>query len=118
MKYWQVNRIHPDSIIEEVLRINLEAETSEEAIEILTHYGYEVIDINEEWEKIKVKQEDKKMTKMELVKEYIKSYIKDNHVTGDNVQRLYNEAWEVCKESLDCTKSMFMTYMRGQEAKT
>ena len=59
MKYWQVNRIHPDSIIEEVLRINLETETSEEAVEILTHYGYEIIEIDEEWEKIKVKQEAK-----------------------------------------------------------
>ena len=55
MKYWQVNRIHPDSIIEEVLRIKLETETSKEAIEILTRYGYEVIEVNEEWEKIKVK---------------------------------------------------------------
>ena len=57
MKYWQINRIHPESIIEEVLRINLETETSEEAIEILTHYGYEVIEIDEELEIIKVKQE-------------------------------------------------------------
>ena len=54
MKYWQINRIHPTSIIEEVLRINLETETSEEAIEILTHYGYEVIEIDEELERIKV----------------------------------------------------------------
>ena len=55
MKYWQINRIHPENIIEEVLRINLETETSEEAIEILTHYGYEVIEIDEELERIKVK---------------------------------------------------------------
>ena len=55
MKYWQVNRIHSNSIIEEVLRINIETETSEEAIEILTHYGYKVIEIDEELEKIKVK---------------------------------------------------------------
>lgn len=55
MKYWQVNRIHPNSIIEEILRINLATETSEEAVEILTRYGYEVIEVNEEWEKIKVK---------------------------------------------------------------
>lgn len=57
MKYWQVNKIHIGSIIEEILRINLETETSEEAIEILTHYGYEIVEIDEEWEKIKVKQE-------------------------------------------------------------
>lgn len=55
MKNWQVNRIHPGSIIEEILRVKVEAETSEEAIEILTRYGYEVIEIDEEWEKIKVK---------------------------------------------------------------
>lgn len=55
MKYWQVNKIHIGSIIEEILRINLETETSEEAIEILTHYGYEIVEIDEEWEKIKVK---------------------------------------------------------------
>lgn len=55
MKYWQVNRIHSNSIIEEVLRIDLETETSEEAIEILTYYGYKVIEIDEELEKIKVK---------------------------------------------------------------
>ena len=59
MKYWQVNRIHPDSIIEEVLRINLETETSEEAVEILNRYGYEVIEIDEEWETIKVVREAK-----------------------------------------------------------
>lgn len=55
MKYWQVNRIHPDGIIEEILSIKLETETSEEAVEILTHYGYEIVEVNEEWEKIKVK---------------------------------------------------------------
>ena len=59
MKYWQVNRIHPNSIIEEVLRINLETETSDEAVEILNRYGYEVIEINEEWETIKVVKEAK-----------------------------------------------------------
>ena len=55
MKYWQVNKIHHNSIVEEVLRINLETETSDEAVEILNRYGYEVIEIDEEWEKIKVK---------------------------------------------------------------
>lgn len=59
MKYWKVNRIHPNSIIEEVLRINLEAETSEEAISILTRYGYEVVEVDEEWETIKVMKEGK-----------------------------------------------------------
>ena len=57
MKYWKINRIHPNSIIEEVLRINLETETSNEAVEILNRYGYEVIEINEEWETIKVVKE-------------------------------------------------------------
>lgn len=57
MKYWQVNRIHPDSIIEEVLRINLETETSDEAVEILNRYGYKIIEIDEEWERIKVTKE-------------------------------------------------------------
>lgn len=54
MKYWQINKIHPNSIVEEVLRINLETETSDEAVEILTRYGYEIIEIDEEWERIKV----------------------------------------------------------------
>ena len=57
MKYWKINRIHPNSIIEEVLRINLETETSEEAIEILTNNGYKVVEVDEEFEKIKVIQE-------------------------------------------------------------
>lgn len=57
MKYWKINKIHPNSIIEEVLRINLETETSEEAVEILNRYGYEVIEIDEEWETIKVTKE-------------------------------------------------------------
>ena len=60
MKHWQVNRIHPGSIIEEVLRIKLEAETSEEAVEILTYYEYNVIEIDEEWQKIKVTKEVKR----------------------------------------------------------
>ena len=51
------------------------------------------------------------MTRMELIKEYIKTYIQDNNVTGENIQRLYNEAWEVCKDSIDCTRSMFIMYM-------
>lgn len=51
------------------------------------------------------------MTKMELIKEYIKEYIKDNNVTGENIRRLYDEAWEACKESVSCTKSMFIMYM-------
>lgn len=51
------------------------------------------------------------MSRMELVKEYIKTYINDNNLTGDDIQRLYNEAWEVCKESVSCTKSMFIMYM-------
>ena len=59
MKYWKVNKIHPNSIIEEVLRINLETETSDEAVEILNRYGYEVIEINEEWGRIKVTKEAK-----------------------------------------------------------
>lgn len=54
MKYWQVNKIHTESIIEEILRINLETETSEEAIEILTNNGYKVVEVDEEFEKIKV----------------------------------------------------------------
>lgn len=55
MKCWKINRIHPNSIVEEVLRINLETETSGEAVEILSRYGYEVIEIDEEWERIKVR---------------------------------------------------------------
>ena len=51
------------------------------------------------------------MSRMELVKEYIKDYIIINNVTGEDVQRLYAEAWEVCKESVSCTRSMFMMYM-------
>lgn len=51
------------------------------------------------------------MNKMELVREYIREYIKENDITGDDVRRLYNEAWEVCKESVSCTKSMFIMYM-------
>lgn len=51
------------------------------------------------------------MTKMELVKAYIKDYIRDNNVTGDDIYRLYSEAWEVCKDSVSCTKSMFIMYM-------
>lgn len=54
MKYWQVNKIHTESIIEEILRINLETETSEEAIEILTYNGYKIVEVDEELEKIKV----------------------------------------------------------------
>ena len=54
MKYWQVNKIHTKSIVEEILRINLETETSEEAIEILTNNGYKVVEVDEEFEKIKV----------------------------------------------------------------
>ena len=102
MKYWQVNRIHPGSIIEEVLRVNLKTETSEEAVEILTHYGYEVIEIDEEWETIKVVKE---------ADNDIKNYIIINDVTGEDVQRLYSEAWEVCEASLSCTKSAFIMYM-------
>ena len=51
------------------------------------------------------------MTKMQLVKEYIKNYIIINDVTGEDVQRLYSEAWEVCEASLSCTKSAFIMYM-------
>ena len=51
------------------------------------------------------------MTKMELIKKYIKEYITDNNITGDDIQRLYNEAWEVCKDSVGCTRSMFIMYM-------
>ena len=51
------------------------------------------------------------MSRMELVKEYIKTYIKDNNVTGDDIHRLYDEAWKVCQESVSCTKSMFIMYM-------
>lgn len=54
MKYWQVNRIRENSIIEEVLRINIETETGDEAREILENIGFKVIDIDEEWERIKV----------------------------------------------------------------
>ena len=53
------------------------------------------------------------MTKMELIKEYVKSYIKDNNVTGEDIQRLYNEAWEVCKDSVSYSKSVWLAYMKG-----
>lgn len=53
------------------------------------------------------------MSKMELIKEYIRVYIKDNNVTGENVRRLYDEAWEICKESVSCGKSAWLAYMRG-----
>lgn len=51
------------------------------------------------------------MTKIELIKKYIRDYIKDNNVTGDDIRRLYDEAWDVCKGSIACTKSMFIMYM-------
>lgn len=51
------------------------------------------------------------MSRMELVKEYIKDYIIINNVTGENIQRLYDEAWEICQESVSCEKSMFIMYM-------
>ena len=53
------------------------------------------------------------MTKMELIKEYISDYIRDNNVTGENVQRLYDEAWEVCQDSVSCSKATWIAYMRG-----
>lgn len=53
------------------------------------------------------------MTKMQLVKEYIKDYITINNVTGEDVQRLYDEAWEVCKESVSCGKATWLAYMKG-----
>lgn len=52
------------------------------------------------------------MTKMELIKEYISDYIRDNNVTGEDVRRLYNEAWEVCHESVSCGKSAWLAYMK------
>lgn len=51
------------------------------------------------------------MTKMQLVKQYVRDYIKHNNIKGDDIRRLYNEAWEVCQESVSCTKSMFIMYM-------
>ena len=53
------------------------------------------------------------MTRMELIKEYIRSYIRDNNVTGEDIRRLYNEAWEVCQESVSCSKATWLTYMMG-----
>lgn len=54
MKYWTITRVHKDSIIEEVLRINLETETVDEAREILENIGFEVIEIDADFERIKV----------------------------------------------------------------
>lgn len=51
------------------------------------------------------------MSKMELIKEYVKSYIKDNNVTSEDIRRLYDEAWKVCEASLSCSKSAFIMYM-------
>lgn len=54
MYCWQVNRRHRKYLVEEVLRIRLETETVEEAVEILENYGYEIAEVDEEFEKIVV----------------------------------------------------------------
>ena len=54
------------------------------------------------------------MTKMEMIKAYIKEYIEDNNVKNeDEIARYYNEAWEICKDSVSYGKGVFMEYMRG-----
>ena len=53
------------------------------------------------------------MTRMELIKEYISDYISGNNVTDEDVQRLYDEAWEVCRESVSCSKATWLAYIRG-----
>lgn len=55
MKYYQVNRVYDNSIIEEVLGLNVEANTKEEAIEVLENYGFKVVDVDDEFERIRVK---------------------------------------------------------------
>ena len=54
MKYWHITKVHSSSIIEEVLRLTIETETAEEAREILENYGFNVIEINDDFERIKV----------------------------------------------------------------
>lgn len=53
-------------------------------------------------------------TKMEIIKAYIKEYIEDNNVKNeDEINRFYNEAWEICRDSVSYGKSAWMEYMRG-----
>lgn len=57
MMYFTVNRVHPFSPCEEVLRLTVEAENGEKAKEIMLKNGYieeEILSIDEEFEKIKV----------------------------------------------------------------
>lgn len=54
MKYYSVNAVHRGSICEEVLRLSIECDNAKEATEILENYGYSVIDIDDEFEKIRV----------------------------------------------------------------
>ena len=53
-------------------------------------------------------------TKMESIRAYIKEYIEDNNVKNeDEIVRYYNEAWEICKDSVSYGKNVWMEYMRG-----
>lgn len=58
--YWQVNEIHFGSICEEILGINIEADTKEEAIEIIEQYGYTVVGVNDILPTLKVVREEEK----------------------------------------------------------
>lgn len=55
MKCWNVNKVYEGSRFEEVLGIKVECETSDEAVEVLEKYGFEVIDVNEVLNCIRVK---------------------------------------------------------------
>jgi len=57
MKYYQINRIHKGSMIEEILRTTIQAETEKDVLPILLNTGFkphEIIEIDHEFEKIKV----------------------------------------------------------------